>query len=186
VRITIGFEPLEAARGGDGRFVRSNNTTVVNPPIYRYRNHRRELVKIDKRGRLSQRIVELVKLFEAELGPGVTPMQKLRGQQGASLMAIAEQARGRFMRGEGETLNDVVRCERAALLALRELGIAVAGATHQPDTGLAEYLEAGECVLSPYHKGRVSRYAADRAGMPITEMVNQLLIGYLSQSTRLQ
>ena len=84
---------------------------------------------MDKRGRLYLRIVELTKAFEAELGPDLTPMQRLRLEQVAHLMAIAEEARGRWMRWEGETLHDIVRAERAALLAMRELGLAVTPAT---------------------------------------------------------
>ena len=106
------------------------------------RDWRRRLTKLDKRGRLYLRIRELTKVFEAELGPDLTPMQRLRLDQAAHLMAIAEEARGRWMRKEGENLHDIVRCERAALLAMRELGIAVSGTTYQ-SAGLADYL-AGE------------------------------------------
>jgi hypothetical protein len=132
---------LEAERGPNGRFIRSG-TAPAKPPSRRFmRNYPKRLTGIDKRGRLYLRIVELTKLFEAELGPELTPMQRLRLEQAAQLMAIAEEARGRWMRKEGENLHDIVRCERAALLALRELGLAVTGATHQSDAGLGDYLE---------------------------------------------
>jgi hypothetical protein len=38
----------------------------------------------------------LTKLFEAELGPELTPMQRLRLEQAAQLMATGEEARGRW------------------------------------------------------------------------------------------
>jgi hypothetical protein len=106
-----------------------NGTSSKPQRTWPKRDWRRRLTKIDKRGRLYLRIVELAKLFEAELGPGLTPMQRLRLDQAARLMAIAEEARGRWMRREGENLHDIVRAERAALLAMRELGLAVTPAT---------------------------------------------------------
>jgi hypothetical protein len=126
-------------RGSDGRFVRLGSV-----PAKPRRVDASESTAKDSRGsthgRLYLRIVELTKVFDAELGPELTPMQRLRLEQAAHLMAIAEEARGRWMRKEGEDLHDIVRAERAALLAVREVGIAVTGATHQSDTGLADYL----------------------------------------------
>jgi hypothetical protein len=85
------------------------------------RVRRLTLTKVDKRGRLGKRIAELTAMFIAAVGGELTPMRKLKVEKAAQLTAIAELARGDFMRDGKGTLDDIVRLERKADQALRAL-----------------------------------------------------------------
>lgn len=101
------------------------------------RDRRLTLTKIDKRGRLGKRIAELTAMFAAAAGDEQTPMRKMKVEKAAQLTAIAELARGDFMRDAQGTLDDVVRVERKADQAVRALGI-VEGKP-KPASPLAEH-----------------------------------------------
>ena len=90
------------------------------------RDRRLTLTRIDKRGRLGKRIVELTAIFAAAVGGELTPMHRLKIQRAAELGALAELARGAYLRGEGGDLHEVIRAERKADQATRALGISEA------------------------------------------------------------
>jgi hypothetical protein len=87
------------------------------------RDRRLTLTKIDKRGRLGKRVAELTAMFAAAVGGEQTPMRKLKVEKAAELTALAERARGDFMRDGKGTLDDIVRLERKADQAVRALGL---------------------------------------------------------------
>jgi hypothetical protein len=87
------------------------------------RDRRLTLTKIDKRGRLGKRVRELTAMFASAVGGEQTPMRKLKVEKAAELTALAELARGDFMRDGKGTLDDIVRLERKADQAVRALGI---------------------------------------------------------------
>ena len=90
------------------------------------RDRRLTLTMVDKRGRLGKRIAELTAMFAAAVGGEQTPMRKMKVEKAAQLTAIAELARGDFMRDATGTLDDIVRLERKADQAVRALGISEA------------------------------------------------------------
>jgi hypothetical protein len=93
-------------------------------PPRRKRDRRRSLTRIDMRSRLGKRIAELSLVFAGALGGSrgeLSAVRKLKIEQAAQLMALAEQARGEIMRGVKGT-SDIVRLERAAAAAVRALG----------------------------------------------------------------
>jgi hypothetical protein len=87
------------------------------------RDRRLTLTKIDRRGRLGKRVAELTGMFAAAVGGEQTPMRKLKVEKAAQLTALAELARGDFMRDGKGTLDDIVRLERKADQAVRSLGL---------------------------------------------------------------
>ena len=88
------------------------------------RSRKRTLTTVDRRTRIWKRIAELTALFTAAMG-GVeaTPIRRMKIERAAQLTALAEIARGRFMRNGDGTLDDIVRLERKADGAVRALGI---------------------------------------------------------------
>jgi hypothetical protein len=86
------------------------------------RSRAKLLTKVDRRSQLGKRIVELTQMFSAAIGGELTPMRRLAVDKAAQLTAIAEQARGAFMRDGVGTLDDIVRLERKADQAVRALG----------------------------------------------------------------
>ena len=62
-------------------------------------------------------------MFAVAVGGELTPMRKLKVDKAAQLTAIAELARGDFMRDGKGTLDDIVRLERKADQAIRALGL---------------------------------------------------------------
>ena len=94
------------------------------------------MTKIDKRLPLGKRIVELTAMFTAAVGE-LTPLRKLKVEKAAQLTAIAELARGDFMRDGKGTLDDIVRLERKADQAVRALGLTEA--KPKPTSPLAEH-----------------------------------------------
>jgi hypothetical protein len=87
------------------------------------RDRRLTLTKIDRRGRLGKRVAELTAMFAAAVGGEQTPMRKLKVEKAAQLTALADLARGDFMRDGKGTLDEIVRLERKADQATRALGI---------------------------------------------------------------
>jgi hypothetical protein len=85
------------------------------------RDRRLTLTKIDKRGRFGRRVAELTALFAASISGETSPMMRLKIEKAAQLTAIAELARGDFMRDGKGTLDDIVRLERKADQAVRAL-----------------------------------------------------------------
>jgi hypothetical protein len=110
------------------------------------RDRRLTLTKIDRRGRLGKRVAELTAMFAAAVGGEQTPMRKLKVERAAQLTAIAELARGDFMRDGKGTLDDIVRLERKADHAVRSLGISEA--KREKRLTVQEYLEARDARMA--------------------------------------
>jgi hypothetical protein len=89
------------------------------------RDRRRTLTRIDKRGRVGKRVARLVELFEAAFpAEALTPLKREQIASAAGLQALAEEARGKWMRGEsGDSLDEIMRAERVAMSKVRGLGI---------------------------------------------------------------
>jgi hypothetical protein len=123
-------------------------TTPAHQPVAvaPKRDRRLTLTKIDRRGRLGKRVAELTAMFADAVGGEQTPMRKLKVERAAQLTALAELARGDFMRDGKGTLDDIVRCERKADQAVRSLGISEAK-REKPPTVL-EYLEARDARMA--------------------------------------
>ena len=86
-------------------------------------SRKQPLVKFDRRTVLGRRIAKLTAAYTAAVGGQLTPLRKEAIDRAAELTAIAEQARGAHMRDGVVTLNHVVRAERNATQARRELGL---------------------------------------------------------------
>jgi hypothetical protein len=100
-------------------------TTPAHQPVAvaPKRDRRLTLTKIDRRGRLGKRVAELTAMFAAAVGGEQTPMRKLKVERAAQLTALAEFARGDFMRDGKGTLDDIVRLERKSDQAVRSVGL---------------------------------------------------------------
>jgi hypothetical protein len=85
----------------------------------RYRN----VTDIDGRTRSGRRARELARQFEAAIGGDPTDNQRLAIGRAATLTAIAEDRRMRALAGEPVLLDDLVRVERLAMQAVRNLGL---------------------------------------------------------------
>src|SRR6516225_8329771 len=85
----------------------------------RYRN----VTDIDGRTRSGRRARELARQFEAAIGGDVTDNQRLAIGRAATLTAVAEDRRMRALAGEPVLLDDLVRVERLAMQAVRNLGL---------------------------------------------------------------
>ena len=70
-------------------------------------------------------------------------MHRLRVQRAAELGALAELARGAYLRGEGGDLHEVIRAERKAEQATRALGISEA---KPKGPSLSEYLASRQAA----------------------------------------
>jgi hypothetical protein len=92
-------------------------------PHRRRRNHRRARVRIDRRSVLGQRVTELERVFRQRLGDAaLDPIVDTALKRAAELTALAEAASGRALRADpGVTLDDVVRLQRTAALAVHRL-----------------------------------------------------------------
>ena len=99
------------------------------------------LTRVDRRTTLGKRIAELTAIYTAALGSdALSPMKRLKVDEAAQLKALAERARGSYLRhGEG-SLDDIVRIERKASAAERALGIVERVRDATPS--LEEYLAA--------------------------------------------
>jgi hypothetical protein len=95
------------------------------------RSRARALTKVDMRSVAGKRIAELRALFAATLqgaGLELTPMRQYLIRTAAEATALAEHGRGRYLRGEGSDLSDVVSAERRADAAVKRLGLPIEGA----------------------------------------------------------
>jgi hypothetical protein len=95
--------------------------------------------RIDRRNRIGRRITELEATFSASLGDReLTPLLAHLIRQASELVAMAEEGRARFLRGEHCQLDDVVRAERRAESAVAALRLREPVKPQTPS--LAEYL----------------------------------------------
>jgi hypothetical protein len=103
-----------------------NDTQAMRPRagIIRKRQARyRNVTDIDGRTRSGRRARELARQFEAAIGGDLTDNQRLAIGRAATLTAIAEDRRMRALAGEPVLLDDLVRVERLAMQATRNLGL---------------------------------------------------------------
>jgi hypothetical protein len=116
----------------DGRF--------VGAPAPK-RERRRLLTKIDGRLPLGKRIKRLVSLFEAAFpAEALGPLKREQIATAAQLQGMAEEERGKWMRGEARCdLDELIRLERRAVAAVKALGIEE---TRDRQVTLADYLAA--------------------------------------------
>jgi hypothetical protein len=106
----------------------------------RRRVQHRTVETLDKRTAASRRAMQLMQQFETELGGGLTDGQKLAVSRAAVMTAIAEDARLRKLGGAKDvSLDDLVRLDRVAALAVRALGIGDRK-RESADTGLGALL----------------------------------------------
>jgi len=102
------------------------------------RCRRLTLTKVDKRFRLGRRIAELAAIFTSALpADEMTPMKRLRVDEAAQLKALAEKARGDYLRDGAGGLDDILRIERKADQAVRALGIERASASASSPSSVA-------------------------------------------------
>jgi hypothetical protein len=89
------------------------------------RERRQLLTKIDGRLPLGKRIKRLVSLFEAAFtAEALTALKREQIATAAQLQAMAEEERGKWMRGEAKCdLDELIRLERRAVAAVAALGI---------------------------------------------------------------
>jgi hypothetical protein len=105
---------------------RATDTTQIgcaHAAVVRVKRKRRYLrPRIDRRNRIGRRITELEATFSASLGDReLTPLLAHLIRQASELVAMAEEGRARFLRGEHCQLDDVVRAERRAESAVAAL-----------------------------------------------------------------
>src|SRR5262245_17286350 len=106
------------------------------------------LFTVDGRTRLGRRVAELEAIFAEALGNKLTDVQVQQVRQAAQLNCIAEVAAERYLRGSDlVTLDDLVRVQRAAALALRRLNIGAAPAS--PKVDLDAYLASKRKAAEP-------------------------------------
>jgi hypothetical protein len=111
------------------------HSVAAKPPK---RDRRKLLTKIDRRSPVGRRIDALKELFTAALSQDeISALKHLRIAEAAELKALAEQARGEYLRGGDVLLDDLVRIERKADHAVRGLGMV--DRLRKPAT-LADYL----------------------------------------------
>ncbi len=89
------------------------------------RSRAKTLTWVHPQTRLGRRIAELKAIYIEALGgdAALSDLHRLKVAEAAQAKAMAEHARGRYLRGEGETLNQVIRAERRASMAERALNI---------------------------------------------------------------
>jgi len=114
--------PLQASHAASGAPKRRRSRAIV-------------LTRVDRRTALGKRIAELTALYLAALGgdAALSAMKRMKVGEAAQLKALAELARGDFMRDGKGSLDDIVRIERKANAAERALGI-VETTTAKPST----------------------------------------------------
>lgn len=96
--------------------------------------------RLDGRTRIARRARKLLVAFAKAVGKYDDLVIAHAVTDAAELCAIAEDARARFMRGEDVSLDDLVRIERAAALAVKRLNLKPSDAPKAPD--LDSYLES--------------------------------------------
>jgi hypothetical protein len=103
---------------------------AMRPPSVRAKpqkvDRRKLLTKTDGRSAVGLRIAELTRLFTASLGDRpMTASLKLKLEMAAQLTAFAEQARGRWLRGESsDRVDGICTAERLAERAVAKLRLA--------------------------------------------------------------
>jgi hypothetical protein len=103
------------------------------------RSRRKTLTGIDRRSVLGKRVAELTAAYADAMEGELTPLRRAAVERAAQLTAVAEKARGDFMRGGDVALNQLTRAERNATQARRELGLPATDAKPRGPT-LAEVL----------------------------------------------
>jgi hypothetical protein len=116
--------------------------SAANEPQKPRRSRAQTLTGVDKRTTLGKRIAELKALYIDALGgaDALSPMMRLKVDEAAQLKALAERARGDYLRDGTGSLDDVVRIERKASAAERALRIV--DKVRDTTPSLAEYLAA--------------------------------------------
>jgi hypothetical protein len=114
-------------------FEAPSSVAVQSPPRARTaaigapkRSRKRTLTSIDKRTVLGKRLIELRELFTAALtGAGfeISAVRRLQIDQASHALALAEHARGKFMRDGHGDLPHLVAAERRADMAVRAIGL---------------------------------------------------------------
>jgi hypothetical protein len=100
------------------------NDSLASSKVQRSRLKPKTLSHVSRRTRLGRRIAQLTAIYVAALGDeALSPIKRLKVDAAAQLMALAELARGDYMRDAKGSLDDVVRIERKASAAERALGI---------------------------------------------------------------
>jgi hypothetical protein len=101
---------------------RQLSATAMSPPK---RSRAQRLTFVNRSTRLGKRIDELKALFESAIPAGeLTPLKREQLSEAAQKKALAEAERGARMRGEARSdLDELVRLERAAVAAVKALGI---------------------------------------------------------------
>jgi len=125
--------------------------TAVRPVKRKQRRIRR--ARLDKRTTLVRRALELRQLFASELmkvGADVeTPLAKLRLDEAAFALSVAQHAREKHIRTNGQgDLDDLVRAQRYADSLIKRLGL--------PDKPVARKVDGQD---------EVAAYLASRASM---------------------
>lgn len=104
------------------------------------RSRAKRLTAVNRGSRLGKRIAELTALFTAAFrADELTAIKCEKIADAAQLKAMAEKARGEWMRAGAHSLDDIVRLERKASAAERALGI-VERAPRIKTHGLRDYL----------------------------------------------
>jgi hypothetical protein len=120
--------------------VNAAETQPISARTRRHRARHRTVDDLDKRSRAGRRAAQLMRQLEAALGDDITEGQRLAVSRAAVMTAIAEDARVRKLNGATDiTLDDLVRLDRVAAHAVRQLGITAAPAKPSGPT-LADYL----------------------------------------------
>jgi hypothetical protein len=87
----------------------------------RKRNHRRARKRVDGRTALGLRVKALVACFSDRLPDADDVMVRTAVQRAAEMVALSEDLRGRMLRGELVSADDVLRLTRTADLMVRRL-----------------------------------------------------------------
>jgi hypothetical protein len=92
----------------------------------RIRDRRRLLTKVDGRSAVGLRVAELKRLFATSMGDRpMTAALKMKVEMAAQLSAFAEQARGRWLRGESsDRIDAICTAERIAERSVKALRLA--------------------------------------------------------------
>jgi len=101
----------------------------------------RRIARVDGRSKAAKRVKELAAGYIAQLGGGVADAATLAAvQKAAELAAVAEELRGRALRGESVDLGEMVKVQGIADRAIRALDLDRKRAPAGPT--LAAYLAA--------------------------------------------
>jgi hypothetical protein len=110
----------------EGSIVTPSSRSVSETDAPRPRRSRaKQLTFVNKSTRIGKRIAELTALFEGAVAGEVSPLRRLKIDRAAQLVAIAERARGDFMRDGQGALDEILLAERRAAAACKAIGISV-------------------------------------------------------------